>query len=82
MLPELVLDAGVEVGWQHAPTASAIGVAITLGAVATQVRVYGTVHPEAHLVLMARTAPSLDANPVLRLLVPHRDHFFRVPYGD
>lgn len=82
MLPELGLDAGVEVWWQHASASSAIGVAITLGAVATQVRMHSPVHLEANLVLVAGTAPRLHANPVLRLLVPHCDHFFRVPYGD
>lgn len=78
VLPELVLDAGVTVGRQHAATA-AIGVAVTLGTVATQVGVHSPADLEADLVLVARATPRLDPDPVLRLLVIYGDHFFRVP---
>lgn len=80
VLPELVLDARVEGRRQYTSTvARAVGVATTLVAVATQVRMHSPVHLEADLMLVAGAAANLHANSVLRLVIRHRDHFFRVP---
>lgn len=78
-----MLDAGVKVGRKHATTATAtattIGVAVALVPVAAEVGVDSPVDLEADLVLVAGTAPGLDADPVLGLLVAHAGHFFRGP---